>query len=203
MANAAQKVQSYEEYLELEAVSLEKHEFFDGFVVAMAGGTPEHALIGANVIRALGNLLGPGGCNVFGSDLRVRAAGLATYPDVTVICGRIEVDPADRLAATNPSLLVEVLSPSTEAYDLGQKFSFYRSVPTLRTYIVIRQDQRLVQVFTLQDDGAWRVHFVQDGEAELPGWGVSLSIDEVYRGLSVTTDPPAPPPDRGGPAASG
>jgi Uma2 family endonuclease len=116
---------TFEDYLRVEEDSIIRHEFLDGRIWAIAGGTPEHARSCANVIAQLSVGLAAQRCSVFTTDLRirVRATGLATYPDVSVICGQVELDPSDprRHTAVNPRLLVEVLSPSTEDYDRGEK----------------------------------------------------------------------------------
>jgi Uma2 family endonuclease len=121
---------TYAEYLGFEASSNVKHEFLDGQIYAMAGGTPEHAALAAAAITLLGPQLRGGECRPYNSDLRVRTpTGLTTYPDVTVIRGPSEIDASDSLAITNPALIVEVLSRSTEEYDSGDKFEHYRTVP--------------------------------------------------------------------------
>ena len=98
-----------------------------------------------------------GRCRAYGSDLRVRvsATGLATYPDVTVVCGPREVDPEDPNSVINPTLLVEVLSPSTEAYDRDEKFAHYKRIPSLRQYVLVSHDERRVEVWTRDAAGAW------------------------------------------------
>src|SRR5438105_5763209 len=124
-----------DEYLRLEASAKQRHEYRNGQIIAMAGGSPEHSLIIANVIRELGNHLKGKPCRVYDSNLRVRIprTPLYTYPDVSVICGETQVDPQDpgRTTATNPRLIVEVLSSSTEADDRGEKFRRYRSLESL------------------------------------------------------------------------
>lgn len=119
---------TYREYLVFEEAANVRHEFLDGEIYAMAGGTREHAAICANIMSALSVELRGRGCQVHSSDLRVRVleTGLATYPDVTVIGDRVELDPEDRNTITNPTLLVEVLSPSTAAYDRFEKLEHYK-----------------------------------------------------------------------------
>src|SRR5262245_13134541 len=126
---------TFEQYVVLEKDSGTKHEFLGGQVWAMSGGSPEHAAVGAKVTTLLSNALRDKPCRTYSSDLRVRvkATGLATYPDVTVVCGPIELDPEDPNEHTviNPRLLVEVLSPSTEDYDRGEKLGHYKQIPSL------------------------------------------------------------------------
>ena len=116
---------TFAEYLALEEKSDTKHELVDGEIFAMAHGTPEHGRLAVRMARLLGNALEGKPCEVFSSDVRVRvlATGLATYPDVSVVCGRMEIDPENRNTITNPIVLVEVLSDSTESYDRSIKLA--------------------------------------------------------------------------------
>jgi Uma2 family endonuclease len=128
----APKTMTYAEYLAFEEASLEKHEFLNGEVFAMAGGTLEHPALAMALGAALINALRDRPCRLFSSDLRVRirATGLTTYPDISVACGKAEVDNEDPHALVNPVLIVEVLSDSTEAYDRGEKAAHYRHIPS-------------------------------------------------------------------------
>src|SRR5438067_352701 len=130
---------SAEEYLELEETADYKSEYFDGEVFAMAGGTPEHNLIAANLIGELRNQLEETPCRVYPSDQRVKIpdTGLYTYPDVTVVCADPQFEEPDRRAMLNPTLIVEVLSETTEAYDRGDKFAHYRRLSSLREYVMV------------------------------------------------------------------
>lgn len=176
---------SYAEYLEREAKSVTKHEWLDGVIYDMSGGTPDHAGLGAAVIRTLGNQLAGKRCRVFGPDLKVRvlATGLATYPDASVVCGQIEPDPESRnTAVTNPTVLVEVLSDSTEGYDRGEKFAHYRRIPSLREYVLVGQAKRRIEVFRKNEAGLW-VLVAEAGAGEaatLESIGCTLLVDEVY-----------------------
>jgi Uncharacterized protein conserved in cyanobacteria len=155
---------SYVEYLALEASSNVKHEFLGGQIYAMAGGTPEHAALAAAAIGLLFAQL-HGGCRAYDSDLRVRTpSGLATYPDVTVICGPSERDEGDPQAVTNPTLIIEVLSRSTEEYDAGDKFEHYKTLRSLRQYVLVSHRERSVEVWTRGEDAGWRGAIVRDGE---------------------------------------
>lgn len=174
---------SYAAYLEGEAGSEAKHEFLDGRIFAMAGGTPAHARLGANVPASLSAQLRGRPCVVFGSDLRVRVleTGLATYPDVSVVCGALEHDPEDSNAITNPVVLVEVLSDSTEAYDRGQKFAHYRRIPSLREYVMVSQRERRIERYSANDDGTWTLSEAgPGGEARLESIACVLEVDAVY-----------------------
>jgi Uma2 family endonuclease len=180
----AQKKMTYPEYLAFEATSVEKHEFLNGEVFAMAGGTLEHSALAAAFILALGKALGDRPCRIFSSDLRVRihATGLTTYPDVSVACGKAEVDGEDPHALVNPVLIVEVLSDSTEAYDRGEKAAHYRHIPSLREYALVSQHRPRIEVFRRNDAGRWELYEYERGAScELVSVGVSLSVDDVYR----------------------
>src|SRR5204862_6984472 len=129
---------SFAEYLETEEVSTIRHEFYDGEIYAMAGGTPEHAAMAAAITTALGRQLEGTNCRVYSSDLRVRvlATGLATYPDVTVVCGPLERDPESRSTVLNPRAGGEVTSDGTEAYDRGEKLEHYRQNAGLEAVVL-------------------------------------------------------------------
>lgn len=174
---------SWDEYLALEAVSNVKHEYLDGQIYAMAGGTPDHAALQAAVPSLLFPQLRAGRCRAHGSDLRVRvlATGLATYPDVTIVCGPRELDPEDKNSVTNPTLVVEVLSPSTEDYDRGEKFAHYKRIAALRQYVLVSQGERRVEVWTRRADGAWTSVVSRDGEvADLGSIAARLDVRELY-----------------------
>lgn len=173
----------WREYLALESASNVKHEYLGGQIYAMAGGTPAHAALQVAVPNLLFPQLRAGRCRALGSDLRIRvlATGLATYPDVTIVCGPREVDPDDKNSVTNPTLLVEVLSPSTEEYDRGEKFAHYKRIPTLRQYVLVSQGEPRVEVWTCDADGTWTVAVSTDGEvADLTSIGSKLDVRELY-----------------------
>jgi len=177
---------TFEDYLRIEEDSGTKHEFAAGQVFAMSGGTPEHAGVTANITRLLGNALEGKPCRVFSPDLRVRvkATGLGTYADVTVVCGQIELDPEDPKGHTalNPKLLVEVLSPSTEDYDRGDKLGNYKLVPSLAEVVLVAHDRHEVEVVRREEDGSWSRHIAREGEAvKLSSLDCELLVSEIYR----------------------
>lgn len=175
---------AWREYLALERASNIKHEYLDGQIYAMAGGTPAHAALQLAVPNLLFSQLRTGRCRALGSDLRIRvvATGLATYPDVTIICGPRETDPEDENSVTNPTLLVEVLSPSTAVYDRGEKFAHYKRIPSLRQYVLVSPDEPRVEVWTRDDDAAWTSTVFTDGDrAELGSIGARLDVRELYQ----------------------
>lgn len=182
---------SFAEYEALEERSLTKHEWLDGAIHDMSGGSPEHAGLAMAVGRLLGNQLAGKRCRVFSSDLKVRvkATGLSTYPDVSVVCGHLERDPESATAVTNPTVLVEVLSDASEGYDRGEKFAHYRRIPSLCEYVLVGQRKRRIEVFRKNVAGLW-VLVAEAGEGEratLESIGCTLAVDEVY------TDPLAEP----------
>src|SRR5688572_13599992 len=131
---------TYSDYVAVELESPTKHEFLGGEIYAMAGGSEEHSALAAEVLRILGNAAGASACRVHTSDLRiyVEAAGLATFPDGSVICGPLEQHaPSPKATALNPSLILEVTSDSSEEYDTGTKLEAYRMIPSLRDYIIV------------------------------------------------------------------
>src|SRR3954453_6572610 len=140
---------TYADYLALEASSNVKHEYLGGQIYAMAGGTPEHAALAAAVIGLLFSQLRGTSCRAYDSDLRVRTpSGLATYPDVAVVCGTTERDAADPQAVTNPVLLIEVQSRTTEEYDAGDKFEHYKSLGSLKQYVLVGHRDHALTVWT-------------------------------------------------------
>jgi Uma2 family endonuclease len=181
---------TYAEYLALEASSNVKHEYLDGQIYAMAGGTPEHAALAASVVGLLFAALRRGRCRVHDADLRVRvpATGFATYPDVTVICGPRERDTEDNNAVINPTLIVEVLSRSTEDYDRGDKFEHYKLLPSLRQYVLVSAAKRSVEVWTRDAEGSWTLAGARDGEvADLASINARLDVSELY---DAAAEPP-------------
>jgi Uma2 family endonuclease len=184
MMPAQKPAMTYAEYLAFEEQSDEKHEFQGGELVAMSGGTPDHAGLAVAISAALTSALRGRPCRVFSSDARVRvqATGFAAYPDVSVVCGKLETDAEDPHAITNPILLVEVLSDSTEARDRGEKAAHYRHIPSLREYVLVSQRQRRVEVYRRNEARRWELFEYGEGEtAELASVGCGVAVDEVYR----------------------
>ena len=179
---------SYAEYVAREAVADVKHEFVRGEVFATSGGTIEHAGLAAAITSELTLRLRGKRCRVFSSDLRVRIQAtdltteLATYPDVTVVCDQAATLPDDPHAVVNPTVIVEVLSDSTEAHDRGAKAASYRRLPSLREYVLVIQRAPLVEIFRRTDTGTWELLEARRGmQAELRSLGVMLDVDAIYR----------------------
>ena len=173
----------FEDYLRVEEDSGIKHEFLAGRVWAMAGGSPDHAGIAANIMRLLGNQLVGRPCRVFTSDLRigVQTTELVTYPDVSVVCGQLERDPIDRTGhtITNPKVLVEVLSPSTAEYDRGEKVRHYQLIPSLEAIVLVDHETHRVEL--LQRVGAEWMRTESTDQIMIDSIGCTLSIAEIYR----------------------
>ncbi len=174
---------TYAEYLALESESPVRHEFVDGEICAMAGGTLEHSQIAANVIGHLRAALHARPCVVYTSDARVKvdATSMATYPDVGVVCGEVQRSAADKDAITNPIVIVEVLSDSTSDWDRGGKFDHYRRLASLREYVLVSQTERAVEHRVRNDDGSWTVRYFAARDAvTLASLECELPLDEVY-----------------------
>lgn len=173
---------TYEEYVAVEDGSTVRHEYLEGEIYAMAGGSPDHAALAATLIRLLGSQLPPG-CRVFTSDLRIRiqATGLSTYPDAAVVCGPTARAGDDRLAVTNPVLVVEVTSPSTEEYDRGEKLRHYMELPSLRELVIVSHSLPHITIYRRNGD-EWTAIEARSGET-LPLAAVSgtLAVEDVYR----------------------
>ena len=174
---------TYAEFLVREARGDQRHEFLDGHVFAMAGGSPEHGALAAAFIRELGVALHGKPCRVFSSDVRVRIAetGLTTYPDASVVYGRLETHGEDKDAIVNPILLIEVLSDSTEAYDRGAKAAHYRRIPSLREYVLVSQNERRIEVCRRNEHGRFELFEAGPEQTiELTSVGVTLDADSIY-----------------------
>lgn len=174
---------SYADYVAGEELSLIKHEYCHGSIVAMAGGTVAHARLKSNLMTAVGSALRGRPCQAFDADLRIRvlATDLATYPDLSVICGPVERDPDDRCAVTNPTALFEVLSKSTAAYDRGEKFDHYQQLASLQLYVLVDDKRPHIDVYTRQSDGSFaRRGYGAGALLPLTAIDVNLAVDDVY-----------------------
>jgi Uma2 family endonuclease len=174
----------FADYLAYEVGANVKHEFLEGEIYAMAGGTPEHAALAAAITTIVGAQLGDGPCRVFSSDpkIRVRETGLVSYPDVTVICGAIEHDPESRVVAVNPTLIVEVLSDSTQEWDRGKKLDHYKRIPSLRECLLVSHRTPGLALWRREGDGSWVCLEAGSGASvELQSIGGVVRVDDVYR----------------------
>ena len=172
---------TYEEYLEIERRSDVRHEYLQGEIYAMAGGTPEHAFLAGQVIALLARALPPG-CRVASSDLKVsvESSGLYTYPDASVVCGPFARDSRDPNALTNPALLVEVTSSSTEDYDRGAKLAAYQTIPALRVVIFVSHRASRLTLVSRTAEGWQTSEFERGATLTLADPAIELEVDAVY-----------------------
>jgi Uma2 family endonuclease len=177
-----------EEYFALELASEERYEYFNGEVFCMSGVSPNHAQIESNLITSLNNELRARGCRVFPANIRIKvpAAPPYRYPDLAVVCEKPSYEKIGGIEAlTNPVLLVEVLSPSTEAYDRGDKFTYYKSIPSFREYLLVAQHRPHITHYIKQTDGKWDYEESNDLTSNLDLLSVdcALALSEVYVGV--------------------
>jgi Uma2 family endonuclease len=182
-----------EQYLEWERQAETKSEYYNGEVFAMAGGSPEHSRIAANVTGALWPQLSESPCDLYNSDLRVGVGANGqsyTYPDVTVVCGEAEFADAEKDVLLNPTVIVEVLSPGTEAWDRGGKFERYQQIAALQEYVLIAQDRPRVERYARQAAGEWLLTVTTglDSRLSLPAIGSELKLADVYRKVTFPED---------------
>ena|ERR1700730_3764300 len=183
-----------EQYLAIERAAEFKSEFLDGVMYAMSGGSLRHSDLASNVLAELRAMLRSSECKAFNSDLRVRvSARMYAYPDVSVVCGKPLLADDQQDVLLNPVIIVEVLSPSTEQYDRGMKFQLYRTIESLREYILVDQDKVLIEQYIRQDASTWTLRdqpTLQD-ELKMDSIGVSLPLRLIYDRVDLL-----PPPGR-------
>lgn len=178
-----------EDYLALDRTTVEaRYEFSDGYAYMLAGGTADHSIISANMIRELSNLLRGGPCHVYTSDMRVRLSEKRyVYPDVSISC-----DPRDRGGVDTlqcPHLVVEVLSPSTEAYDRGKKFGYYRACPCLQEYVLVNTQRQTVEVYRREQERFWKLSLFGSGnQVELTSLSISFPVAAIYEDVALPED---------------
>ncbi|MEM6328801.1 MAG: Uma2 family endonuclease [Planctomycetota bacterium] len=163
------------EYLAIERSAIDaRHEFYRGEMFLMSGASREHNLIAFNLSGLVGNALVDSGCEAYPADMRVKvdATGLYTYTDLVVTCEEPAFEDEHVDTLVNPQAIVEVLSPSTEAYDRGKKFEHFRGIPTLREYLLVAQDRPHIERYSLGDDGVWRL-------ADASGLGAATAIETI------------------------
>jgi Uma2 family endonuclease len=179
------------EYLQFEKASIEKHEYYQGEVFAMAVAGARHNIVFSNVFGFLAYQLKGKTCRPYGSDMRIHIPEntLFTYPDITIICGEIIPSAEDEDSATMPSVIIEILSPSTKNYDRGEKFKLYRDIPTLKEYILIDSQHIGVEVFRINEQGHWELEEYKKVNEQLRIRTVEalLLLSEIYEGARLTT----------------
>lgn len=190
MSAQPQTIITEAEYLLLERAGDQKHEYYDGIVVAQAGGSAAYNRITINTINSLYTQLQHRPCSVYSSDMRVKIPRTRSYvyPDITLVCGTEQFEDAGQDVLLNPIVIIEVLSPSTERHDRGRKFELYRTIPSLQEYLLIAQDTRRIDQFVRQSEKLWT--FTSIGESEeqlvLPSIACTLLINAVYQNVPIT-----------------
>jgi Uma2 family endonuclease len=182
-----------DEYLEKERIAKTKSEYFNGEIFAMSGASYAHNVIATNLLSELRNQLRGGPCRPVGSDMRVqiKETGLYTYPDVVVVCGEPKLANEQFDVLLNPRLIIEVLSPSTEAYDRGEKFAHYRTLDSLQEYVLVSQDRYRVERFVRQSGPHWLLTEATGPKSEIlfESIGCRLPLSEIYEGVAIPTRP--------------
>lgn len=184
-AVGAKPLLTYAEYLVLEESTELRHEFFNGEMLAMAGGTGAHARLKSNLHVAVGASLRGRACRPCDVDQRIRIpeTGLSTYPDLSIVCGRRVPAPDDRHSLANPTVVFEVLSAGTAAYDHGEKFDQYAHLSTLKQYVLVDSERIHIDLYTRGDDGSWiRRGYGAGDNVPLSSVEITLSMDELYEG---------------------
>lgn len=183
------------EYLSLEHHAETRSEFIAGEVRAMSGATMKHTIIVGNLMVELGQQLKGKRCSVLAHDMRVKTVSLGSYfyPDLVGICGPADLEQGVTDTLLNPTVVIEILSPSTEAYDRGEKFFHYQQIESLRQYVLVSQFQPRVEIYTRSAEGRWEYQVISGAEARLPlaSLEAEVSLAEVYRGVDLA----APVPD--------
>jgi Uma2 family endonuclease len=181
-----------DEYLAFERAAIEKHEYFSGQIVAMSGASRRHGKIATSLLTQIAQKVRESGCDVYGSDMRVGTPDRTSfaYPDISVVCGEEKFEDSGLDILLNPILLIEILSPSTEALDRGDKFKRYREIPSLHEYVLVSQSQPSVEIFRRTTDG-WLLHAIESIElsATFDSVGVTLPLSEIYRNVSFEPAP--------------
>jgi Uma2 family endonuclease len=186
---------TYEEYLAREASSGTKLEYLRGEVLDMSGGTPEHGAIAMALGAALTLAIAGRPCRVFSSDVKVRvdATDLSAFPDLSVVCGSLLTSPRDANAIVNPVLLIEVLSPTSEAYDRGAKFGHYRRLESLKEMVFVNHESQRVEVYRRNETGRFELYvFEADEVVELTSVNARIPVAKIYENPLSASTPPAP-----------
>jgi Uma2 family endonuclease len=185
MGDAAPTVQmSAPEYLQWERAQPGKHEFHLGHVFAMAGGSPRHNFLSTAMGAELRSALRDKGCHVLSSDQRIAAAQgeRYVYADAVVACGGVRTEPGADDVLSNPTVVVEVLSPGTETYDRGQKWEAYQRLATLTDYLLVGQASARIEHYQREREGSWRYRVLAAGDTITLSNGATLSVDAIYEG---------------------
>ncbi len=191
MVANAQKKWTVEEYLAFERGSEEKHEYYAGEIFAMSGASREHNLLVGNTITSLNAQLAQHPCEVYPSDMRIKVSSIKyTYPDVSVVCDEPHFADKEFDNLLNPTVIVEVLSDSTEDYDRGKKFKHYMGIASLQEYILIAQDEARIDHYTRKSEGDWYLSISKTLESvvQLPSINCTLLLADIYRKVTFKAD---------------
>lgn len=184
-----------EEYLEMENASDQKHEYYQGEIFAMSGAKLPYVIISRNVLTGLVNKLKGFACQPFGNDLRIHIPSntLFTYPDISIFCDEVKTLNDDEWNALNPTVLIEVLSPSTKSYDRGDKFKLYRDIPTLKEYVLIDSLSVLVEAYVVNKNGNWELKEYKsiDDAFLFESLQVTFPLKEIYEGTKLVSSKPS------------
>lgn len=178
-----------ERYLELENAATEKHEYYQGEIFAMSGAKGKHIIISKNLMVSLGSKLKGHPCQPYGSDIRIHIEKntLFTYPDISIICGDMLSLNNDDWNFLNPTIIFEILSPSTKNYDRGEKFKLYQDIPTLRGYILVDSESVIVEAWFVTNEGNWvmtEYNAIVD-HLHLPIIDVTIPLSDIYEGIKM------------------
>ena len=186
MSQSLKRFYTEEEYLAQEELALDRHEYYDGQIYLMSGGTDTHDIIGTNITALCRQLLRSTPCRVFSSNMRVKSSHLFTYPDASIVCGPTTFEPGRRDTITNPVVLVEVLSPSTQKYDQSAKFELYKGIESFTDYLIVAQDRVLVKHYHKEADGNWALQQYSQLEnaVTLPQVAIALSLELIYEDIT-------------------
>jgi Uma2 family endonuclease len=187
MENLAHKFLTEEEYLEYERKAETKSEYYRGELFAMAGAKATHNIILSNLIRELGNSLRKKPCTVFPSDMRVRVSstGLYTYPDLSIVCEKPIYLDSKEDTLINPSVILEILSDSTEAYDRGAKFQMYRNIPELKEYILVSTKYKKIESFVRSTESWVLYESIESNPFRIQSLGIVISLEDVYEKVEI------------------
>ncbi len=184
---------SREEYLDIEEGADHRCEYYGGEIFSMAGGSRNHSAICVNLIRRLSEAVDDRDCFVFDGNMKldIAAASAFVYPDVMVVCGDIDFYENRTDVVRNPILIIEVLSPGTESFDRGKKFGFYRKIPSLREYLLVSQEEPILERFFRQEDHRWLYDAVTglDGTVSVESIRYALSMKDLYHKVELETKP--------------
>ena len=183
MQSESNRIFTPEEYLAMERRAEYKSEYVDGVIFAMSGASIPHNVIVANLIASLLPLMRGRGCQIYPSDLKVRSGSRFFYPDVSAICGEPRFNDGEKDVVLNPSLIIEVLSPSTQSYDKLSKMITYQKIPTLQEYLLVHQDQAMIQQYRRQSENAWMYTHTEGEDWRLEILGCQINKADVYSGV--------------------